>query len=68
MSLDKTKARLLRLRERARLLRQLGVLTLGEPGPWFSIQPSVQFDPAFFRGFLTPEPPDDKKFIGDTSA
>lgn len=68
MSLDKTKARKDRVRQKNRELRSNGVRTLGEPGPWFSIPQAFQFDPAFFKGFLTPEPPNDKKFIGDTSA
>ena len=68
MSLDKTKARKDRVREKNRELRKAGVLTLGEPGPWFSIPKTFQFDPAFFKDFGTANPPIDTKFIGDTSS
>lgn len=68
MSLDKTKARKDRVRQKNRELRNAGVLTLGEPGPWFSIPKAFQFDPAFFKDFGTANPPADTKFIGDTSS
>ena len=68
MSLDKTKARKDRVREKNRELRNAGALTLGELGPWFSIPQAFQFDPAFFKDFGTANPPADTKFIGDTSS
>lgn len=65
MSLDKTKARLEKLRAQARKNRKNGVLSLTEPGPWHTIPTAFQFDPAFFRGLLSAQPPPDTTRIGD---
>ena len=55
MSLDKTAERRKKIIEQNRTLRKLGVLQLTEPGPWYPIAFSVQFDPAFFNGFTEQE-------------
>jgi hypothetical protein len=55
MSLDKTAERRKKIIEQNRTLRKLGVLQLTEPGPWYPIAFSVQFDPAFFNGFREQE-------------
>lgn len=68
MSLDKTKARLDKLREQNRQNRKNGVLYLTEPGPWHTIPQAYQFDPAFFRGFLSGQPPPDNTRIGDSAS
>ena len=52
MSLDKTAERSKKILEENRMLRKLGLLLLTEPGPWFPIAASVQFDPAFFAGLI----------------
>ncbi|NBW21918.1 MAG: hypothetical protein EBR82_79590 [Caulobacteraceae bacterium] len=51
MSLDKTAERRKKVIEQNRRLRKLGLLQLTEPGPWYPIANTVQFDPAFFNGF-----------------
>ena len=66
MSLDKTKARLDKLREQNRQNRKNGVLYPTEPGPWHTIPQAYQFDPAFFRGLTVGNPPNDATVIGDT--
>lgn len=68
MSLDKTKARLQKIREANRRLRQSGVLRLTAPGPWYPVPFAYTFDPSFFPGLLQANPPDDKSFIGDPAA
>jgi hypothetical protein len=55
MSLDKTAERRKKIIEQNRKLRKLGVLQLTEPGPWYPIALSVQFDPTFFKGFTEQE-------------
>lgn len=66
MSLDKTKQRLEKLRELNRSLRTLGLVTLSESGPWFSVPTAYRFDPLFFRGLVAAHPPADTTQIGDT--
>ena len=66
MSLDKTKRRLDKVREKNRELRNLGVAVLSEPGPWYSVPTAYRFDPAFFRNLIGPETPPDRTVIGDT--
>lgn len=51
MSLDKTAERRKKIIEQNRKLRQLGVISLSDPGPWYPIPLGVQFDPSFFKGF-----------------
>jgi len=63
MSLDKTKKRQDKVREKNRQLRRDGLIFLSEPGPWFSIPLFYRFDPSFFPGLLAADPPDDKVFI-----
>ena len=65
MSLDKTRKRLDKVREKNRQLRRDGLIFLSEPGPWFSIPLLYRFDPGFFPGLLDANPPDDKRFIPD---
>jgi len=65
MSLDKTRKRLDKVREKNRQLRRDGLIFLGEPGPWFSIPAGFAFEPSFFPGLLAANPPDDKRFIPD---
>ena len=55
MSLDKSEKRRKKIIEENRRLRKLGVLQLTEPGPWYPIAASVQFDPTFFKGFTEQE-------------
>jgi hypothetical protein len=55
MSLDKTAERQKKIIEQNRKLRKQGVLQLTEPGPWYPIAETVQFDPAFFKGFTEQE-------------
>lgn len=55
MSLDKSAKRRKTIIEENRRLRRLGVLQLTEPGPWYPIASSVQFDPLFFKGFIEQE-------------
>jgi hypothetical protein len=55
MSLDKSAERRKKIIEQNRKLRQLGVVQLTEPGPWYPIAAAVQFDPAFFKGFTEQE-------------
>jgi hypothetical protein len=55
MSLDKSAKRRKKIIEENRRLRKLGVLQLTEPGPWYPIAASVQFDPTFFKGFTEQE-------------
>jgi len=55
MSLDKSAKRRKKIIEENRRLRKLGVLQLTEPGPWYPIAETVQFDPAFFKGFTEQE-------------
>jgi hypothetical protein len=55
MSLDKSAERRKKIIEQNRRLRQLGVVQLTEPGPWYPIAADVQFDPAFFKGFTEQE-------------
>ena len=55
MSLDKTAQRRKKIIEQNRRLRKLGVVQLTEPGPWYPIAAAVQFDPAFFKGFIEQE-------------
>ena len=50
MSLDKTAERKKKIIEANRLLRKNGVIALTDPGPWYPIGDSAQFDPAFFKG------------------
>lgn len=52
MSLDKTAERRKKIIEENRRLRNLGVVQLTEPGPWYPIPLAVQFDPSFFKGFI----------------
>lgn len=66
MSLDKTKARLEKVRAANRRLRDSGQVFLSEPGPWFSVPTAFRFDPLFFRNLITPEPPPDASVIGDS--
>lgn len=66
MSLDKTKARLEKVRAINRSLRNFGRVELSEPGPWFSVPTAHRFDPSFFRGLIAPEPPPDATRIGDS--
>lgn len=66
MSLDKTRARLEKVRAINRRLRDFGQVALSERGPWFSVPIAYQFDPVFFRGLIAPEPPPDTTQIGDT--
>lgn len=65
MNLDKTKARLDKLRNQDREDRKNGMFILTEPGPWHSIQIDYQFNPSFFRGLIAANPPADKTVIGD---
>jgi hypothetical protein len=55
MSLDKSAERRKKIIEQNRKLRKLGLVQLTEPGPWYPIALSVQFDPAFFAGFTEQE-------------
>jgi hypothetical protein len=55
MSLDKTAERRKKIIDENRKLRKQGVLQLTEPGPWYPIASSVQFDPTFFKGFTEQE-------------
>jgi hypothetical protein len=55
MSLDKSAERRKKIIEQNRKLRQLGVVQLTEPGPWYPIAAGVQFDPAFFQCFTEQE-------------
>jgi hypothetical protein len=55
MSLDKTAERRKKIIEENRRLRKQGVIQLTEPGPWYPIADAVQFDPAFFKGFIEQE-------------
>lgn len=66
MSLDKTKLRKEKIRAINRALRTLGIVSLSEPGPWFSVPTAYRFDPSFFRGLLAADPPADKTVIGDS--
>lgn len=50
MSLDKTKARLLKIRAQNRALRTGTLAQLTEPGPWYPIPFALQYDPSFFLG------------------
>jgi hypothetical protein len=50
MSLDKSAERRKKIIEQNRKLRQLGVVQLTEPGPWYPIGENAQFDPSFFKG------------------
>lgn len=65
MSLDKTKRRQDQVRAINRTLRDLGQVSLSEPGPWFSVPTAQRFDPSFFRGLIAPESPADETQIGD---
>jgi hypothetical protein len=55
MSLDKSAKRREKLIEQNRKLRKLGVVQLTEPGPWYPIPAALQFNPAFFKGFIEQE-------------
>jgi len=55
MSLDKTAQRRKKIIEQNRRLRKLGVVQLTEPGPWYPIAAAVQFNAAFFKGFIEQE-------------
>jgi len=55
MSLDKSAKRREKLIEQNRKLRKLGVVQLTEPGPWYPIPSALQFNPAFFKGFIEQE-------------
>jgi len=55
MSLDKTAERRKKIIDENRKLRKQGVLQLTEPGPWYPIAETVQFDPAFFKCFTEQE-------------
>jgi hypothetical protein len=55
MSLDKSEERKKRVIQENRRLRKLGVVQLTDPGPWYPIGASVQFDPLFFKGFIEQE-------------
>ena len=50
MSLDKSAERRKKIIEQNRKLRQLGVVSLTDPGPWYPISLALQFDPEFFKG------------------
>ena len=50
MSLDKTAERRKKIIEKNRQLRNNGLVTLSDPGPWYPIGVAVQFDPTFFKG------------------
>jgi hypothetical protein len=60
MSLDKTAERLKKIREQNRLLRKTGLAPLTEPGPWYPIAQTFQFDPAFFAGLTSAQTAIDK--------
>lgn len=68
MSLDKTQKRLQKVRDKNRQLRRDGLVPLSEPGPWFSIPLPYRFNPGFFPGLLSADPPDDKVFIPNLPA
>jgi|LauGreDrversion2_6_1035139.scaffolds.fasta_scaffold97173_2 hypothetical protein len=55
MSLDKSTERRKKIIEQNRKLRQLGVVALTDPGPWYPIPFALQFDPAFFKGLTEQE-------------
>jgi hypothetical protein len=55
MSLDKTAERRKKIIEQNRKLRQLGVVALSDPGPWYPIPFALQFDPGFFKGCIEQE-------------
>jgi hypothetical protein len=55
MSLDKTAERRKKIIEANRKLRKGGIAPLTDPGPWYPIPLDVQFNPAFFKGFIEQE-------------
>jgi hypothetical protein len=52
MSLDKSAERRKKIIEQNRKLRQLGVVALTDPGPWYPVPNNLQFAPDFFKGLI----------------